>query len=225
MMLKLKGIKHKEQIKHVVIDEAQDLSLLQLKVIKEITQAVSLTIVGDENQRISGFNRKPGMFSIKDVFPELNVQSFTLNKSYRSTQEIMEYANNYLKEEKILPLVRSGSEVEKIHLEKIDEISELVAEKVESFRTLGLDNIAIITPTLNELEKYEALIKAKTYVSSIKTEDMLYSGGTVLIPSYLAKGLEFDGVIVINKSESSTNDFIKYVMCTRALHSLVEIEL
>jgi len=52
---------------------------------------------------------------------------------------------------------------------------------------------------------------------------MLYNGGVVMLPSYFAKGLEFDGVIILDKEEVKTNDFIKYIMCTRALHGLMEI--
>ena len=102
--LKLKDIKLKEDIKHVVIDEAQDLTFLQLKLIKELTKATSYTIVGDYNQRLIGVDSLPAMKRLKEVFPEAILKEFSLNKSYRSTVEIMEYANKYLKEEKIVPL-------------------------------------------------------------------------------------------------------------------------
>lgn len=224
LMLQLTGIKNKNIIKHVVIDEAQDFSRLQFKVIKEITGAASLTVVGDANQRLTGIQKTPAMLDMESLFPELKIMNFSLNKSYRSTYEIMEHANKYLKEDKIVPMVRSGDKVESILVNNILELGNLVAEQLNNFKEQGLENIAIITRTIKELNEVESIIKSNSYVPSLKSEDMLYNGGIVIVPSYFAKGLEFDGVIILDNEEIKTNDFIKYIMCTRALHGLVEIK-
>lgn len=224
LMLKLTGIKNKDSIKHVVIDEAQDFSKLQFKVIKEITGAVSLTIVGDANQRLTKTQDRPAMLDVESLFPDLKVMNFNLNKSYRSTYEIMEHANKYLKEDKIVPMVRSGAKVESIIVNNILDLGNIVAQQLNNFKEQGLENIAIITKTMEELNEVESTIKSKSYVATLKSEDMLYNGGIVMLPSYFAKGLEFDGVIILDNEDIKTNDFIKYIMCTRALHGLMEIK-
>lgn len=224
LMIKLQGIKSNNLVKHVVIDEAQDFTKLQLKVIKEITGAASLTIVGDANQRLSKTQKAPAMLDMENLFPELKVVNFNLNKSYRSTYEIMEYANNYLKEDKIIPMVRRGAKVERVKADTIFDLGDIVERKINDFKEQGLENIAIIIRTLEELKEVESIIKAKNYVTTLKSENILYNGGVVMIPSYFAKGLEFDGVIILDKEEVKTNDFIKYIMCTRALHGLMEIK-
>ena len=76
---------------------------------------------------------------------------------------------------------------------------------------------------MEELEKIEPYIKAKRFIASIKEETVIYKGGAILIPSYFAKGLEFDAAIVLDKKQSQTNGLVKYIMCTRALHELMEI--
>jgi len=109
LRIKLEGLKLDDDIKHVVIDEAQDYSLIQFKVIKELTNCNGYTIVGDRNQRLIPVIDEVPMTKLNEIFD--NVEEFKLNKSYRSTEEIMKYANKYLSEDKIVPIVRQGKEV------------------------------------------------------------------------------------------------------------------
>ena len=92
-----------------------------------------------------------------------------------------------------------------------------------------LDSIAIITKDQDQLEQIYDIIKDKIHVVKFNREDIIYKGGVVIIPSYLAKGLEFDGVIIAEIKESSKEnkeeDLIKYIMSTRALHRLKDITL
>ncbi len=94
-------------------------------VIKELTRCASLTIVGDSNQRLIPYDGTLPMHDIKNILPHCNVQEFRLNTSYRSTKEIMEYANKYLHAEPIVPIVRNGEVVtEKLITDK-DELKKL----------------------------------------------------------------------------------------------------
>lgn len=106
LMIKLDGKKAKNTLRHVIIDEAQDYSKLQFMVIKEFTDCKNFTIVGDSNQRLFKFAEIAPMLNLNDIWKETTVEHFDLNKSYRSTYEIMEYANKYLKEDRIVPIVR-----------------------------------------------------------------------------------------------------------------------
>lgn len=113
LMVKLQGVKVKNEIKHIVIDEAQDYSFIQFEIIKEMTGCKSYTIVGDSNQRLIQTDDEPAMLHLNTIFEDLDVEvkEYSLNKSYRSTQEIMEYANKFLHEDRIVPLVRSGEPI------------------------------------------------------------------------------------------------------------------
>ena len=71
----------------------------------------------------------------------------------------------------------------------------------------------------NELNKVSAMIKNKIKILTFDRDDLIYSGGKVIIPSYFAKGLEFDGVIIVENNKE-VDGLIKYIMCTRALHRL-----
>ena len=220
LMIQLEGLKTKEEIKHVVIDEAQDYSELQFRVIKEMTGCSSLTIVGDSNQRIVPIDEEVAMLHLDKVFSNLNVEKFNLNKSYRSTKEIMTYANKYLAGQNIIPLVRNGEEVIEKEIKTLDELKNNIKEATASLREKGYESIAIICRDGEEAEKVGKLIKEEAYIKMVNREDMVYSSGVVVMPSYFAKGLEFDGVILINDREVKEEDKLKYVMSTRALHEL-----
>ena len=93
----------------------------------------------------------------------------------------------------------------------------------EDYEEDGLENIAIITKDKEKLKEISNLIKSKVKVLTFDREDMIYNGGKVLLPAYYAKGLEFDGVILLDDF-NNTPDLVKYIMCTRALHRLAVIK-
>lgn len=219
--LKLEGYKLPYEVKHVVIDEAQDYSKLQFRVIKEITKCQSMTIVGDSNQRLIPIEGIVPMSTLDSSISD-NIEKFTLNKTYRSTYEIMEYANKFLKDENIIPLVRNG---EKVVEKNISGDQELIGELVKTIEMLderGYESIAVICRDLDETRKVAADIKTKIHINMVDEEDILYHGGKIVIPSYFAKGMEFDAVLVVNTDPhlKSQNDKMMYVMTTRALHEL-----
>lgn len=224
LMIKLEGKKLKREIKHIVIDEAQDYSYLQFEVIKEITGCKSYTIVGDSNQRLIDTNEECAMINLQKVFTDagFDIKNFSLNKSYRSTQEIMEYANKFLEEEKIVPLVRRGESVMEEEVFDESEFIDTVISIIEDYEEDNCENIAVIFKGRNELRKYAPLIKERISIQNLDNEESIYKGGKVLIPAYLAKGLEFDGAIIIEEDE--IQPLIKYIMCTRALHRLAVIK-
>jgi DNA helicase-2/ATP-dependent DNA helicase PcrA len=224
LLVKLKGIKVRDEIKHIVIDEAQDYSIIQFEIIKEMTGCKSYTIVGDSNQRLINTHEEPAMLHLDEVFEYLDVEikTYELNKSYRSTQEIMEYANAFVDNDKIVPLVRKGEPVIQEEVSSNDELVNTITSILEDYEEEGYENIAIIFKGKQELNKIAHSIKEKISIQSLDNEDIAYKGGRVLIPAYLAKGLEFDGVIIIENEK--IDSLVKYIMCTRALHRLSVIK-
>lgn len=226
LAIKLEGKKASKEYRHVVIDEAQDYSPLQFKVVRELTGTKYFTIVGDVNQRLVKYLDVAPMMELEKIFDDINPEIYNLNKSYRSTYEIMEYANKYLNEDRIIPLVRHGKPVEELEFNNTEEFGDAVIDSLREFSNDGLESIAIITRDKEELEKVYNLISDKVHLVKFDNEDVLYKGGNVIIPSYFAKGLEFDGVIIVDSRENEENeDLIKYIMSTRALHVLKEIKI
>lgn len=226
LAIKLEGKKATKDYRHVVIDEAQDYSPLQFKVVRELTGTKYFTVVGDVNQRLIKYSDLAPMMELGKIFDDVNPEIYNLNKSYRSTYEIMEYANKYLDEDRIIPIVRHGKPVEEIEFHNDEELSESIIESLKEFSNEGLESIAIITRDKEELEKVYNLISNKVHLVKFDKEDVLYKGGNVIIPSYFAKGLEFDGVIIVDNglSKDENEDLIKYIMSTRALHRLKEMQ-
>ena len=226
LAIKLEGKKATKDYRHVVIDEAQDYSPLQFKVVRELTGTKYFTVVGDVNQRLIKYSDLAPMMELGKIFDDVNPEIYNLNKSYRSTYEIMEYANKYLDEDRIIPIVRHGKPVEEIEFHNNEELSESIIESLKEFSNEGLESIAIITRDKEELEKVYNLISNKVHLVKFDKEDVLYKGGNVIIPSYFAKGLEFDGVIIVDNgsSKDENEDLIKYIMSTRALHRIKEIQ-
>lgn len=219
MMIKLDGKKTKQDIKHIVIDEAQDYSMLQFIVLKELTGCRSYTIVGDANQRLIKVEEEPAMLKLKSLFGGF-VKNYALNKSYRSTFQIMEYASKLLDENAIVPFVRKGEyDVEEVNINDKDDLIDTILETLEDYDDENYDNIAIITKDKEELKKIAPELKKFTKLLAFDREEVMYRGGKVIVPSYYAKGLEFDGVIIVN-FDDKTDDLVKYIMATRALHRL-----
>lgn len=226
LMIKLEGKKAKRDYRHVVIDEAQDYSPLQFKVIRELIGSKYFTVVGDVNQRLIKYSDRASMLELGQIFNDVETEIYNLNNSYRSTSEIMEYANKFLVEDKIVPLVRSGEQVESVLANNKEEFKDNLLRKIKELNASGLESVAIVTRNGEKLEEVWNLLKEDIHLVKFDNEDVLYKGGNLIIPSYFAKGLEFDGVIIADFEEDIKNeDLIKYIMCTRALHSLSDIVL
>lgn len=225
LKIKLEGFKYQEEVKHVVIDEAQDYSYLQFIVIKELLNPSSMTVVGDANQRLIPVEGEIPMGNIGQFVQGLDVEYFKLKKSYRSTARIMQYANKYLGDTSIVPMVREGRMiVEEEYINK-EEMMELLISNIEEIKSRECESIGIICKDLSGALKVYDLLKDKIYIKLIDKEDSIYKGGVVIIPSYYAKGLEFDGVILVDEGlKLKQMNKIKYVMSTRALHELVVLK-
>lgn len=226
LMVKLEGKKSSNEIKHIVIDEAQDFNMLQFIALKEFTGCRSYTIVGDANQRLIRAEEVPAMLRLEELFNNLH-QLFELNKSYRSTYQIMEYANKFLDENSVVPFVRRGEfDVLETSVPKDDkeDLIEVLLNLIEDYEEEEYENVAIITRDKNDLEKIAPELKKHININAFANEDIIYKGGKVIVPSYFAKGLEFDAVIIVN-FDKDTDNLIKYIMATRALHRLSVVNI
>lgn len=220
------GIEIGQKFHHVVIDEAQDFSPFQVYVLKEITLGNSFTILGDLSQAIYDYQGIEDWSAFKEVFQETGY--YELTRSYRSTKEIIEFANEIIKNAEIpvglaMPVFRSGEEVKVIHTE--DQFTEIL-KTLKQLQNADVKTIAVIGRTDDECrDMYEKLTNAGLTVNVIEANQSKYEGGISVVPVYLAKGLEFDAVLLIDVDEEHYKNTkhdakLLYVGCTRSLHDL-----
>ncbi|MGE7881832.1 HelD family protein [Bacillus sp. NPDC094077] len=223
---RITGIEIGQKFHHVVIDEAQDFSPFQVYVLKEITLGNSFTILGDLSQAIYDYQGIEDWNAFKEVFQETGY--FELTRSYRSTKEIIEFANEIIKNAEIpvglaTPVFRSGEDVKVIHTE--DQFTEIV-KTLKHLQNEDVKTIAVIGRTDDECrDMYEKLANAGLTVNVIEADQSKYEGGISVVPVYLAKGLEFDAVILMDVDEEHYKNTkhdakLLYVACTRSLHDL-----
>ena len=219
----LNGYPNARSIKHVIIDEAQDYTLLQFDILKKIFNSSSFTILGDINQTINPFYKYDNLNDINNIFNNKG-KYIELTKTYRSSQEIIEFSNKILGIDNACSVRDSNSiPVEFGELDK-NEISKILVENVHKMKEENMKRIAIITKSNEEmLELYNELKKDLKNLKMINTSKDFKIGNMVILPSYISKGLEFDGVIIYTDKENEyqENDkYLFYVVCTRAQHAL-----
>ena len=227
----LEGIEEKEKYKHIVVDEVQDYSPLQILLINKLSKGNSLTLVGDLAQGIyyyKGISKwediTEGVFGGKATY-------MALSQSYRSTIEIISFANGALEAQNLglnttKPVLRHGKEPVIKYTSSKKESAMEIYNAVEEIRKEGKNSIAIITKTFKEAKALEKDIKRYTdleYTIIKGNEKSAPSTDVIIIPVYLTKGLEFDGTIIYNPLESVyennlLNQRLLYVGLTRALH-------
>ncbi len=221
-----KGWSYVNQIKQVVIDEAQDYSPFQLAYIRKQFPRARFTILGDLNQGIYHANVQSYRM-MGQMFQEDDVDVIRMAKSYRSTSEIIEFTKRILLDpEPIEPIGRSGEYPWLEQVSKADQLPLAVAKGVHQLMEKGTESLAIICKTARETEQAYAALKdiLNIEVHLITKDSFSFVSGVVVIPSYLAKGLEFDGVIVYNAGKEvyyqDSERKLLYTACTRALHHL-----
>ncbi|MED1510910.1 HelD family protein [Bacillus proteolyticus] len=223
---RITGIEIGQKFHHVVIDEAQDFSPFQVYVLKEITLGNSFTILGDLSQAIYDYQGIEDWGAFKEVFQEIGY--YELTRSYRSTKEIIEFANEIIKNAEIpvglaTPVFRSGEDVKVIHTE--DQFTDIM-KTLQHLQNEDVKTIAVIGRTDDECRViYEKLTNAGLTVNVIEADQSKYEGGISVVPVYLAKGLEFDAVLLIDVDEEHYKNTkhdakLLYVGCTRSLHDL-----
>ncbi len=218
LSIKLEGLKVKEEIKHIVIDEAQDFSELQFRVLQELTGCRSFTVVGDSNQRLMPDKGEIAMSGLGGILKGCDVENFKLRTSYRSTKQIMEFSNRFLKNDAIIPIVREGSTVDERDYDNVSAMVDDLTDKISEYERMGYESIAIICRNLEIARTIGKLVREKMFIAIFDSEEMIYKGGAAVMPAYFAKGLEFD--CVINISTGKEKERMKYIMATRALHEM-----
>lgn len=233
---KIFGAKTKRNLRHVVIDEAQDYGEFQFSVLKTILKSNSMTILGDIAQGVHSYRGIENWKKFIEVeFPEGDVIYTTLEKTYRTTKEIMYKANEVIEklpefEKQFIikgePVIEGKNSISITKKENEAEIVKAVASKIDEYISKDFKSIAIIGKDIEECNMIKKKIeKYRKDIKLIKSKDSEYHAGISIVPSYLAKGLEFDSVILFNvndeKYQNNVLDIkLLYVAITRAMSQL-----
>lgn len=220
------------KLEHIVIDEAQDLGEFQFYNFKEIVKPnMSMTILGDISQGIYSYKGINNWNKLNQIVFDNKASIEYLKESYRTSMEIMNEANTIINKivdnENIIlaqPIERHGDKVEHWKIDSEDSKISKIYEIIKTHLEAGHINIAVITKDFDEsIELHKKLTNYEVDIKLISENLDKYTGGTIIIPSYLSKGLEFDSVIVSDSNKYSENILdtkLLYVACTRAMHTL-----
>ncbi|WP_343214735.1 HelD family protein [Enterococcus alishanensis] len=211
------GMSNYTEIKYLIIDEMQDYSWLQLSFIRQVI-ACPILLVGDQNQILT----PTAELTLENLSNLLGGAPIVqLNRSYRSTFEIMSYAKNLIGDQKIEPVLRHGQQPVEIEVatmqDELTVILELIKKKSKN---------VLITKTKQEAYLLQENLKRKNVDVPVLAEDTkdFTEEKTIICPMVLAKGLEFDRVIVINAGDENYSGKLGkhqlFVIATRALHEL-----
>ena len=214
---------------HIIVDEAQDYSLFEFEVIKKLSKQNSITIVGDLAQGIYDYKGIESWEKVKKQIFNEDVTYVNLTQSYRSTVEIIDFANKVLEKQNLniipaKPVLRHGEKPKIITFNKdnfIDTLENIVDKLLDENRNY----IALICKTQSEAtELYKEIKnKSKHKWSLFSDTSKKINNDKLIIPSYMTKGLEFDGTIIYNCTDDNYKDTdidkkLLYVNLTRALH-------
>jgi len=213
----LVGFNSNHVIKEVVIDEAQDYNKLQYLIIQRTFKTANYTILGDTNQTINPYYKYNSLEELTNIFE--SSKYITLTKTYRSTDKIIDYTNkilglNYvtaIRNQKSSDVIMRNNPTKEDFIRDINNLKEISK------------SIAIITKDDTEAEEVYNMIKKETNAMLIDGFSHI-KRDLVIMPSYVAKGLEFDSVISYNNPNNKyekKDKYLYYVTCTRAQHNLI----
>lgn len=219
-------------IKHTVIDEAQDLGIFNFYVLKKCLPTSTFSIFGDLAQSIYDYRGIDNWDEVNSLIFNNKANIVNFNKSYRTTASIMNVADaisesiNLGKSDLV---VRQGLPVSFDEAPTSNELVEQIANKIKEYKEKGYKTIAVISKT-DLLSRYinDDLRELGIVIPNVTEKDdvSLDEFSVCTISNQLAKGLEFDAVILNNVNDKiyscdSTLDMkLLYVAVTRALHEL-----
>jgi DNA helicase II / ATP-dependent DNA helicase PcrA len=220
------GFQMNTSIKHVLIDEAQDYSPFQFEFLKRLFPSAKMTVLGDFNQAIFAHATEHVDFNmLMSLYGESETDTISLTQSYRSTRPIIEFTRGLIPAvHEITAFERDGEKPSLTKVGSQEELHHCIKERVEELQNKGFHSIAIICKSAAESEAaYSGLSDVKD-LKIMKAGALQYEQGVVVIPAYLAKGIEFDAVIIYDGSSRQYGDEslrrLFYTACTRAMHEL-----
>lgn len=230
MLALLSPNKELKKIKHVVLDEAQDFGPFAFLLLKKLFSDATFSVFGDLAQSIYSYKSIDNWDKVSELMFNGENTFVKFNKSYRTTNEIMEVADD-ISESMFMgrseATIRHGDGVIFKRIDDNFNQDQSILELINIFKAKGYKTIAIISKTDQMSKELNSRLKNDGLdVQNITADNYYYENGVCTVSNNLAKGLEFDAVIIsdaseeIYSSEEPIDLKLLYVACTRALHSL-----
>ncbi len=226
LKLKIEGNDLFSQKRQVFIDEAQDYYPIQYEVLKLLFTRAKYTVLGDSHQVIDQDAGETFYEMITDIFEKSKTLKVILNKSYRSSYEINQFAQKLPgKKQDHVSFERHESEPDILGKDNEEQVDRSIIADLNYFRDQGYASIAIICKTQLQAETAYSRLSKHTNVALLNPGNGEMQKGALILPAYMAKGLEFDVVIICgadrNNYSTDLDCRLLYIACTRALHRLV----
>jgi DNA helicase-2/ATP-dependent DNA helicase PcrA len=219
LRIRLEGVSGYDHVKHLLVDEMQDYTPVHYAVLSRVF-ACRKTILGDVSQTVNPYSASSAEM-IERIFPQAEVVK--LYRSYRSTVEITAFAQRITPNPHIIPLERHGQVPSVMRYASQDEELQAIRQMLTTFQNTGNHSLGIICKTLRQATDIYKTLDAPG-VHLLTEESTTFKEGTIITTAHLAKGLEFDEVIVpfanARTYKTAADRSMLYVACTRAMHQL-----
>lgn len=220
---RLLGDNTDRSIKYLFVDEAQDYTAFQLAYLKYIFPYTRMTFLGDVNQAIFMHTQEdnPLQAEYDDTYEKI-----VLTKSYRSTKQIVEFTKHFSPDGgQIEPFERAGEKPKLIKYGQANHDEKHLLATINQLMERGQKTIAIVCKTFKESKAIYERLKDKISLQLMTATSRELTKGVLVLPIYIAKGIEFDAVIIPDASkkhyQTEWDQSIFYTACTRAMHELV----
>lgn len=230
LCLKIYGVRDYKDIKQVVIDEAQDYYPLQYEILSLLFSGAKFTVLGDMHQTLAKQEDLSFYEQVQSILEKKSASGkkaslITLDKSFRCTNDILNFSLQFnTHNPEIKSFNRNGDVPGIIVADNRDKLIEAIAGEVNICREKGFRSIGLLCKTERNADSLFQVLKSEIDIQFIRSESVTDLQGVFIMPLYMAKGLEFDAVILCDANRDNYVDEddrnLLYIACTRALHRL-----